>query len=267
MELSEKSGNCVKCRLTRSQQKLKKQNTRSMLTHKNEQLASLPRKRQTLARVLSEARLAFSMHGLAGARIDDIARAAGVTKQLIYHYFSSKEDLFSSVLDESVQDVLADLLTLELEHLPPTQAMRVLLEHSFDQYRMHPALSALAQESLRQHDLDASHINRFTQIAPILIRMMDGILRRGEASGEFVPRVNARLFCAASGLLTTGGFISSYIVSTLAGFDTTTTEGSSAWRQYSVDFVMGTVLTRNHSDRQHISATENTLQTIKARTT
>lgn len=211
-----------------------------------EPLSSLPRKRQTLARVLKEARQAFSARGLAGARIDDIARAAGVTKQLVYHYFSSKEHLFSCVLDESVQDVLADLLTLELDHLPPPQAMRVLLEHSFDRYLAHPALSALAQESLRQHELQASHINRFTQLAPTLIRLMDGILRRGEASGEFVSGVDARLFCAASGLLTTGGFTSRYIVSTLAGFDSTTPEGSSAWRRYSVDFVMATVLTRNH---------------------
>lgn len=218
--------------------------------HDSEQLASIPRKRQTLIRVLKEARQAFSERGLAGARIDDIARAAGVTKQLVYHYFSNKDELFSSVLDESVQDVLADLLALELDHLPPPQAMRVLLEHSFDQYRTHPTLSALAQESLRQHEFQAGHVNRFTRLAPILIRLMDGILRRGEASGEFVPSVDARLFCAASGLLTTGGFTSRYIVSTLAGFDTTTPEGSSAWRQYSVDFVLATVLTRNHPNRK-----------------
>ena len=63
-----------------------------------EPLSSLPRKRQTLARVLKEARQAFSARGLAGARIDDIARAAGVTKQLVYHYFSSKEQDRKSVV-------------------------------------------------------------------------------------------------------------------------------------------------------------------------
>jgi len=219
-------------------------------TNEDKPIVAMPRKRLTLARVLSEARLAFSKNGLAGTRIDDIARAAGVTKQLIYHYFSSKEDLFSSVLDESVQDVLAEFLALELDTLPPPQALRVLLEHSFDQYRTHPALSTLAQESLRQHELQVDHVNRFTQIAPTLIRLMDGILRRGEASGEFVSGVDARLFCAASGLLTTGGFTSSYIVSTLAGFDSTTPEGSSAWRRYSVDFVLATVQTNRPSGPQ-----------------
>lgn len=210
--------------------------------HDSESPTSPSRKRATLARLLKEARQAFSEGGLAGARVDDIARAAGVTKQLVYHYFSSKEDLFASVLDESAQDVLADLLALELDHLPPTDALRVLLEHSFDQYRTDPTLSALAQESLRLHEHQAGHRNRFIVLAPILVNLMDRILRRGAASGEFVQGVDARMFCAASGLLTTGGFTSRYIVSTLAGFDTTSPEGASAWRKYSVDFVLATVL-------------------------
>ena len=69
--------------------------------------ASPSRKRATIGRLLKEARQAFSEKGLAGARVDDIARAAGVTKQLVYHYFNSKDQLFASVLDESAQDVLA----------------------------------------------------------------------------------------------------------------------------------------------------------------
>ncbi len=207
-------------------------------------LNPVPKKRQTLARVLTEARQAFCEKGLAGARIEDIARSAGVTKQLIYHYFRSKEDLFSCVLDESVHDLLGDLLALELDHLPPPRALRVLLEHCFDQYRTHPTLSALAQESLRQHEIQVDHVNRFTQLAPILIRQMEMILRRGEANGEFVSGVDAHMFCAASGLLTTGGFTSRYIVSTLAGFDSTTAEGAAAWRRYSIDFVIAAVSTQ-----------------------
>ena len=115
----------------------------------HDEAANPSRKRATLARLLKEARLAFSEKGLAGARVDDIARAAGVTKQLVYHYFQSKEQLFANVLDESAQDLLADLLTLELDHLPPTDALRVLLKHLFDMYRDDPTLGALAQAWMR----------------------------------------------------------------------------------------------------------------------
>lgn len=200
------------------------------------------RKRETLTRLLREARRAFSDKGLADTRIDDIARAAGVTKQLVYHYFGSKEQLFASVLDESAQELLADLLTLELDHLPPTQALRLLLGHLFDQYRADPELSALAQESFRLHQHHAGHTNRFTGLVPTLVHLMGGILQRGAASGEFTPGIDARLFTAAAGLLVTGGFTSRYIVSTVAGFDTTAPAGMDAWRDYSIDFVLAAAL-------------------------
>lgn len=200
------------------------------------------RKRATITRLLKEARQAFSEKGLAGARVDEIARAAGVTKQLVYHYFSSKEDLFASVLDESTQDVLADLLALELDHLPPTVALRVLLEHAFDQYRSDPTLGPLAQESLRFHEHNTAHRIRFTDIAPVLVTQMDRILLRGAASGEFQQGIDARLFCAVSALVTTGGFTNRYTVSAVAGFDTTSPKGIVAWRQFSIDFVLAAVL-------------------------
>jgi AcrR family transcriptional regulator len=203
------------------------------------------KKRATITRLLKEARQAFSEKGLAGARVDEIARAAGVTKQLVYHYFSSKEELFASVLDESAQDVLADLLALELDHLPPTEALRVLLEHAFDQYRSDPTLGPLAQEGLRFHEHNTAHRVRFTDIAPALVTQMERILRRGAASGEFQPGVDARLFCAASALVTTGGFTNRYTVSAVAGFDTTSPEGIAVWRQFSVDFVLASILVGN----------------------
>lgn len=208
----------------------------------NDEPAMPSRKRATLARLLKEARLAFSEKGLAGARVDDIARAAGVTKQLVYHYFHSKELLFDSVLDESAQDLLADLLTLELDHLPPTDALRMLLLHLFNMYRDDPTLGSLAQESIRLHEHDAAHQNRFARLAPVLVSFTGRILQRGESSGEFVAGVDAQLFCAAAALLVTSGFTNHYIISTTVGFDTTAPEGMNAWGQYAADFVLGAVL-------------------------
>jgi len=210
-------------------------------------LASPSRKRATLSRLLKEARIAFSEKGLAGARVDDIARAAGVTKQLVYHYFSSKEQLFASVLDESAQDVLADLLALELDHLPPVEALRAFLQHAIDQYRLDPTLSSLAQESLRFHEHNTHLVehNRFVALAPALVAQMERILQRGAASGEFREGVDARMFYAACALLTTGGFTNHYTVSAVAGFDTTSAAGAAAWREFSVDFVLSSLLSRD----------------------
>jgi TetR/AcrR family transcriptional regulator len=61
--------------------------------------SSTPRQRgeRTRARILSAARTEFSRSGFAGARIDAIARRAGVPKSLIFYYFESKNGLSRAV--------------------------------------------------------------------------------------------------------------------------------------------------------------------------
>jgi AcrR family transcriptional regulator len=48
--------------------------------------------------LLDAATAEFSEHGLAGARVDRIAAAAGVNKERIYQYFGKKDELFAAVL-------------------------------------------------------------------------------------------------------------------------------------------------------------------------
>ncbi len=52
------------------------------------------------AAILAAAGRAFARHGLAGARTDAIAAAAGVNHALLYYYFRSKEHLYQAVLED-----------------------------------------------------------------------------------------------------------------------------------------------------------------------
>lgn len=61
------------------------------------------RQEQAIARrqqLIQMALLLFSEKGYRGTSVRDIARAAGVNEALLYHYFSSKADLFREVLDQ-----------------------------------------------------------------------------------------------------------------------------------------------------------------------
>jgi TetR/AcrR family transcriptional regulator len=60
--------------------------------------ANLSRTRQ---RILNVATREFSAKGYDGARVDDIMRLSKVSKNLIYHYFGSKEKLFIAVLESA----------------------------------------------------------------------------------------------------------------------------------------------------------------------
>jgi AcrR family transcriptional regulator len=56
----------------------------------------------TPERILAAATTEFATHGLAGARIDRIAAAAGANKERIYAYFGDKQRLFETVLREAI---------------------------------------------------------------------------------------------------------------------------------------------------------------------
>lgn len=198
-------------------------------------------KRATLERILAAAKAEFAAQGLAGARVDAIAAAAGVTKQLVYHYYEGKDKLFEAVLAEASATVMEELLALDVAGLPPPQAMRTFLNHLFNQYAADPALRTLSQEGCRYNE---SHIvpgNRFTDLAPRLVALFEGILRRGVESGDFRPGVDARVFTAIAALVTSGGFTNRFMLSVLAGFDTTSAEGANAWRRQSADFVLAAI--------------------------
>ncbi|HEU5347019.1 MAG TPA: TetR/AcrR family transcriptional regulator [Ktedonobacterales bacterium] len=64
--------------------------------HTKRQEQALARRRQLIHTAL----LLFSEKGYRGTSVRDIARTAGVNEGLLYHYFSSKADLFRAVLDE-----------------------------------------------------------------------------------------------------------------------------------------------------------------------
>lgn len=58
------------------------------------------------SRILRAAASEFTSRGFAGARVDEIARRARVNKALLYRYFGDKEELFKTVLEDKVTELL-----------------------------------------------------------------------------------------------------------------------------------------------------------------
>src|ERR1700730_16938075 len=90
----------------------------------------------TRERILDAAMAESSAYGIAGARVDRIAKTAGCNKNLIYIYFENKETLFTTVLEKNILRVYEDL-AFTPEDLPG-YAMRV-----FDFAMAHPDLMRL----------------------------------------------------------------------------------------------------------------------------
>ncbi|MFO7192366.1 MULTISPECIES: TetR family transcriptional regulator [Thermocrispum] len=94
------------------------------------------RSRTTRERLLAAAREEFAAHGIAGARVDRIAAAAGVNKERIYANFGSKEALFQAVVTQAMAEH-ADGIGL------PEGDLAEYVGRLYDFHRRHPTLLRL----------------------------------------------------------------------------------------------------------------------------
>ena len=82
----------------------------------------------TRQRILEAARVEFATHGLAGARIDRIARTASASKERLYAYYRHKAELFSAVLELNLIEFARAVVQDAGESLP--EFAGALYDHS-----------------------------------------------------------------------------------------------------------------------------------------
>ena len=97
----------------------------------------------TQKRILTAAKKAFARKGLGGARVDEIALSANANKRMIYHYFGDKENLFLRVLEDAYIDIRQAEQSLELDSLPPKEALDKLVQFTWQYYISNPEFITL----------------------------------------------------------------------------------------------------------------------------
>ena len=70
----------------------------------------------------------FAEYGYEGARVDNIVKAAGCSKQTVYHHFGNKENLFIEVLEYTWNDIRQKEKALDFSDLPPQKAIEKIIE-------------------------------------------------------------------------------------------------------------------------------------------
>jgi AcrR family transcriptional regulator len=148
--------------------------------------------------ILDAALAVFAERGLASARLEDIAKRAGVSKGTIYLYFPNKEELFREVVRTNI---IAFIETAEarLEVMDPRQALSAWMEGYWAWLRspVFPAMHRLVTSELHSFpDIGAFYAKEVIERAQRLVREM---LARGMKGGQFRqmdPLVAARMLSA-----------------------------------------------------------------------
>jgi AcrR family transcriptional regulator len=96
---------------------------------------------QTKARILDAAVNEFSVNGLAGARTEQIAEAAGVNKALLYYYFQSKQALYDAALESvAARVVTSSMAAIEANCSAGERLVQFALNH-FDRIHSQQGVS------------------------------------------------------------------------------------------------------------------------------
>ena len=151
-------------------------------------LSTGSRRRQpdaTRRRILVAATTDFAAKGLAGARVDEIAQRARVSKRMLYHYFGDKEALWLAVLEHAYLHIRGEERELDVSRLSPVAGMRRLIEFTVAYVRSHPEfISLLLDENLHR----AKYLRRSRKVREMhtsLLGVIADLLKRGRRAGVF----------------------------------------------------------------------------------
>ncbi len=157
--------------------------------------SSRKRLRRTAAlskeKIINAAITEFSLKGLDGARVDEVAHRSGVNKTLIYHYIGNKDRLFTAALEATYQTIRERQRDFLARQLDPETGIRQLVHLLMSIWVEHPEYGKLlASENFH----GGKHVKRSKLIGEMyqqLVDTLNDLLQRGAKEGLFRPGIDA----------------------------------------------------------------------------
>ncbi|MGH3445568.1 MAG: TetR/AcrR family transcriptional regulator [Nocardioidaceae bacterium] len=112
--------------------------------------AAAARRRQREQQILAATRALFDARGVRDAQIEDVARAVGINRAIIYRHFSGKEELFALTLVGYLEELDRRLIDLDDPSGSPPDRLRAITEAFVDYGLEFPAFVDCALTLMRR---------------------------------------------------------------------------------------------------------------------
>ncbi len=122
------------------------------------------------------------------ASMEDIAAAAGVTRQTVYAHFPSRAALIAALLHAAGAETVAAIEAARLATVPPADALRQFLDIGWQLIRRNPYLLGAALTRNPPGSNDPHHAGA---------ARLEQIIRRGQRAGDFDRTLSASWLAAA----------------------------------------------------------------------
>lgn len=161
-----------------------------------------PRERDgdTEQRILDAAHAVFMRTGTAGARMQEIAREAGVNSALLHYYFRSKDRLAEAVFHRAAAQLFPAVVRVLASERPLAEKVRTVVEIELDRLSRAPYLPAYIISELAHHpERITQFISAMTGSQPEalgrkLLRIVGGQIDQEVRAGRMGPTAPEQFF-------------------------------------------------------------------------
>ena len=150
------------------------------------------RRRAREQEILRATRELFDESGVRDAQIEDIARAVGVNRAIIYRHFSGKEELFALTLVSYLEELESRLARAADTGAEPAEQLVAVVEAFVDFGLEYPAFVDCAQTLMRRpgpellEEISESSLFRLGRGISACLTQLSDVLDAGVQAGDFV---------------------------------------------------------------------------------
>jgi TetR/AcrR family transcriptional regulator len=149
-----------------------------MMTDRQEE-----KREDTLRRILAASKDVFAEKGFAGARVDEIARRAGVNKATLYYHIGDKEALYSETIHDVVGRASVNLAKGIVLSLSPQDKIRTYIRIMTDTFNANPQMPRIMMREIASGGQNLPEV--FVKDLLSIITTLTSIIEEGKTKGVF----------------------------------------------------------------------------------
>ena len=161
--------------------------------------AAAARRRVREQQIIGATRRLFDESGVRDAQIEDIARAVGINRAIIYRHFSGKEELFALTVVGYLDELAERLAAAAADGGTAAERLTLVVEAFVDYGVEFPAFVDCAQMLMRRtgpellEEISESALFRLGRGISACLKPLGDVLDQGMAAGEFIESDSATL--------------------------------------------------------------------------
>src|SRR5690349_8922537 len=156
--------------------------------------------------ILDAAVRVFARQGFHSTRVSDIADEAGVAYGLVYHYFSSKDEVLNELFSERWSLLLAAIEQTDRNGDEPRRKLEAVAAFIVDSYRHDPELMKviIVEVTRAANSFGRTHLSEIRGAYDLIAKIVEDGQRQGAFRGDIDPTFASMAFYGAIEQLLSG---------------------------------------------------------------